>query len=213
MTVVAEFTVPADAFPLGVAFGRLEDATVELERFVPIDEGVMPYLWVHGATAEQIEAAFADPDSEHRVEILDSIDDEHLLRVTWLDDPGDLLGALADADVSLLTGAGDATEWRFEVRAPGREALAAFETACREAGITPQLVSLHSAVPIEPPDRGGLTEKQHEAVLLAYRRGYFDTPRRADLEELATELDISRQAFASRLRRGLRHVVGHTLEG
>jgi predicted DNA binding protein len=75
------------------------------------------------------------------------------------------------------------------------------------------LKSLHGAVPIEPPQRAGLTEKQHEAVLLAYRMGYFDSPRQAGLAEIAAELDISRQALASRLRRGLRHIVGNALQG
>lgn len=48
-------------------------------------------------------------------------------------------------------------------------------------------------------DVSELTGKQREAVELAVVRGYYANPRGADLETLAGELDISRQALAHRL--------------
>jgi predicted DNA binding protein len=213
MAVVAAFTVPAETFPLGVVFESFENVTVELERVVPLAEGVMPYLWVHGADREAVEAAFATELPEQELEVLDSDGTDHLVRVRWSPETDGFLQTLLDSELSLLSAEVTTTEWTFEVRAPSRDDLSAFQARCRESGVSLRLKSLHGAVPIEPPQRAGLTEKQHEAVLLAYRMGYFDSPRQAGLAEIAAELDISRQALASRLRRGLRHIVGNALQG
>lgn len=213
MAVVADFTVPADSFPLGAVFASFPDVEVELDRVVPLGDGVVPYFWVHGPSVEGIEAAFAEHVPAHRVEVIDSVDARHLLRVTWASATEGILQTLVDSEVTLLSGTGTATEWQLEVRAESRAQVADFEAACRAADIHLELRLLHAAVPIEPPDRAGLTAKQREAVELAYRRGYFDTPRTVVLEELAEELGISRQALSSRLRRALNHVVGESLDG
>ena len=57
----------------------------------------------------------------------------------------------------------------------------------------------------------GLTDKQQDAVLAAYQKGYFDVPREQSLTKLADEFGISRQAFSGRLMRGLQSVLLHTV--
>jgi predicted DNA binding protein len=46
-----------------------------------------------------------------------------------------------------------------------------------------------------------MTDKQLEALELAYERGYFERPRQVTQEALANELDISKQALSRRLSR------------
>ena len=46
-----------------------------------------------------------------------------------------------------------------------------------------------------------LTDKQYEALNLAFQRGYYDVPRRCTLEELAGILGIKRVAMQERIRR------------
>ncbi|MEA5389123.1 helix-turn-helix domain-containing protein [Haloarculaceae archaeon H-GB11] len=58
-----------------------------------------------------------------------------------------------------------------------------------------------------------MTETQREALVLAYERGYFDSPRKVSLEEVAEELGITQQSLSSRLRRGHRRLIGATLAG
>ncbi|SDQ44024.1 helix-turn-helix domain-containing protein [Natronobacterium texcoconense] len=48
-------------------------------------------------------------------------------------------------------------------------------------------------------DAMAITDKQREAAKLAVERGYYETPRRTDLEALATELDVSKSAVSQRL--------------
>lgn len=49
-------------------------------------------------------------------------------------------------------------------------------------------------------DLSDVTVKQWQALELAYERGYYDCPRKADLSELADELGISKSAVSQRLR-------------
>ncbi len=56
-------------------------------------------------------------------------------------------------------------------------------------------------------DLSSLTEKQREALDVAVSRGYFESPRKATLEELAAEFDISKQAFSQRLSAAERKVL------
>ena len=48
-------------------------------------------------------------------------------------------------------------------------------------------------------DTTEITDKQREAVELAVELGYYDRPRDADLQELATRLGISKSAVSQRL--------------
>lgn len=43
--------------------------------------------------------------------------------------------------------------------------------------------------------------------MLALKRGYFETPRRVSLSDLADELDVSKQAVSQRVRRATEQVL------
>lgn len=47
----------------------------------------------------------------------------------------------------------------------------------------------------------GLTDRQDEALRIAYEWGHFDIPRRASLEDVAEELGITPSSVSERLRR------------
>lgn len=61
-------------------------------------------------------------------------------------------------------------------------------------------------------DRGRLTDRQFEALQLAYDRGYFERPRRANATELADELDITPSTFTEHLQAAERKLLGDVLE-
>lgn len=62
----------------------------------------------------------------------------------------------------------------------------------------------------EPPG-DGLTDRQREALRTAYELGYFDIPREASLEDVATELDISASSVSERLRRAQTQLIEETV--
>ncbi|MFP9190657.1 helix-turn-helix domain-containing protein [Natrialbaceae archaeon A-CW1-1] len=210
MATVMEFTSPADEFPLGTVFENLPAVSVELERLIPHETLIIPYFWVRGAEAEDIEAAFEAHAGVINIELIDSVDDEYLLRAEWEETYFGLLSALASANIAVLSGVGTNDGWRFEVRGENREAVSEFRTICQNHEIPIEITAVHELLPVQG-DGYELTETQREALVLAYERGYFDSPREASLEDVATELGITQQSLSSRLRRGHRRLIAGTL--
>lgn len=210
MATVMEFTSQVDEFPLGSVFEIHPEATVELERVVPHEHLIIPYFWVRGASAENIEAAFEAHAGLVSIDLIDQVDDEYLMRAEWESEYFGIMSALARANVVVLSGVGEHDGWTFEVRGENREAISEFRTICQENDISIEITAVHALLPV-PGEGYDLTEAQREALMLAFERGYFDSPRDAGLEEIAEELGITQQALSSRLRRGHRQLISTTI--
>ena len=211
MATEATFTVPSDQFPLGTVFDQLPDVTVELERIIPARDVVIPYFWVRGTSVDDIENAFTDHPGVTEIRFVDSVDDESLLRVEWAVEYTGVLQTLTETEIALIKATGTNRKWTFEIRGDARADIAAFQSRCRELDIPITLTELHALTPIETESEAAITETQQEALVLAYERGYFNSPRDVTMEDLGDELGISHQAVASRLRRGIKHILGSTL--
>ncbi|MHC3439962.1 helix-turn-helix domain-containing protein [Natrialbaceae archaeon A-gly3] len=211
MATETTFTVPSDQFPLGTVFEQLPDVTVELERIIPAQDVVIPYFWVRGTEVDDIENAFTKHPGVKAIRLVDSINDEYLLRVEWTLDYDDVLTVLTETEVPLIEATGTNQQWTFEIRGDDRSDIAAFQRRCRELDIPITLTELHALTPVETATETALTGTQQEALVLAYERGYFESPREVTLEDLGEELGISQQAVGSRLQGGIKHVLGSTL--
>lgn len=209
MATVMEFTMPANAFPLGGVFEALPGVTVELERLVPNGTPVVPYFWVRGAAAEDVTEWFEALDDGVSVELVDHVDGESLLRAEW-DNGFDVLDALASSNVVALAGVGRQGGWTFEVRGESHDAVSDFQERCDARDISISITAVHALLPAQGNNHE-LTQTQREALRLAYERGYFDSPRAASLDEIADELGITQQSLSSRLRRGHRRLIAENL--
>ncbi|MFW6003694.1 MAG: helix-turn-helix domain-containing protein [Halanaeroarchaeum sp.] len=212
MSTVMEFRLPPAEFPLGSVFERFPETHVELERLIPHVDLVIPYFWVRGAEVEDMAAAFDAHPGLVDIVVVDQVEDQYLMKAEWERAYAGILTALAEANVVLLTGTGSKEGWRFEVRAENRDDMAEVQAFCTEHDIPIDIVSIHALLPVRD-ERFGLTDTQREALVLAFERGYFDTPREASLSEIAAELDITQQSLSSRLRRGHRRLIAETLVG
>ena len=210
MATVMEFTSPVKEFPLGSVFESLPGVTVELERLIPHDHLVIPYFWVRGAEADDIEAAFEVHAGVTNIRLIDSVDNEYLMRAEWEREYVGVLSALAEIQIVVLSGTGTNDGWRFEVRSESREEISEFRTYCQEHDIPIDITAVHALLPIQ--DEGyELTDGQREALIVAYERGYFNSPRETSLADVAEELGITQQSLSSRLKRGHRRLIGATL--
>jgi predicted DNA binding protein len=211
MATEATFTVPPDEFPLGSIFASVPGVTVELERIVPRKGVIVPYFWVRGVDIDDVAAAFSTHPGVKTIQSIDSVDDEYLLRVEWDPEYEGILSTLGETGVPLITAIGTNDQWTFEIRGDHRSDIATFQQRCRERDISVTLTALHALTPVGPATEAVLTDSQLEALVLAYERGYFNSPRDVTMAELGEELGISQQAIASRLRRGIRRILGQTL--
>ncbi len=210
MATIMEFTSPPAEFPLGTVFSTLPSVTIELERLIPHDTLIIPYFWVRGADAADIEAAFDAHAGVTGITLIDSVEDEYLMRAEWDQEYVGVLSALATVQIVVLSGVGTKDGWHFEVRSEDREGISAFRTYCQSHDIPIDITAVHALLPVR--DSGyELTDTQREALVVAYERGYFDSPRTASLEDVADELGITQQSLSSRLRRGHRRLIAGTL--
>ena len=211
MATEATFAVPSEQFPLGTIFNQLPGVKVELERIVPNGDVLIPFFWVRGTDVDDIETAFDPHPGVREIRLVDSVKDEHLLRVEWRLDYDDVLTVLTETEIAILNAVGTNQQWTFEVRGEDQSDIAAFQQRCQELVIPVTLTKLHALTPVDTAAEAGLTDTQQEALVLAYERGYFESPREVTLAELGEELDITQQAVGSRLRNGIKYVIGSTL--
>ena len=211
MATEAAFTVPSETFPLGTVFETLPGVEVEIERIVPGVDVVIPYFWVRDVATDNIEAAFSEHPGVKNIRLIDSVEDEYLLRVAWEAAYVGILTTLTETGVMLIGAVGTNEQWTFDVRGDTRDDVAEFLQLCRERDIPVTLTALHALTPVETATEAALTDAQQEALELAFERGYFESPRQVTMADLGEELGISQQAVASRLRRGTRGILGQTL--
>ena len=92
-----------------------------------------------------------------------------------------------------------------------RTVLAAILDALEERGATVRLRRILDDDVFEAGtvelDAMAITDKQRDAAELAVDRGYYETPRRATLADLADELEISKSAVSQRLNAAERTLV------
>lgn len=213
MTSIAEYTLFAGDFPLDRVFEERPDVTLELDRVVPSGDTVMPYFWVHDPDCrlDVVLETFETLPELRAVTLIEDLDDRGLFRAEWKPEYMGIMAAIADADVTVVSANGSSDGWTFELRSNAPERLSAFQAYCDEHDIDVSLARLRRLSETEQGDGYGVTAEQREALLLAYERGYYRTPKAVSLSELADDVDITGQSFGSRLRRGTHRLIENTL--
>ncbi|MFB6110853.1 MAG: helix-turn-helix domain-containing protein [Halodesulfurarchaeum sp.] len=204
MSIVAEFTVPADGFALKATLPAVPTVEVEFERVVShSQEWVMPFLWVYGEDLSPFHERIERDPTAVSVTLSDAFADARLYVVQWSERIETIINGIFDRDGSLLAARGSAETWELTVRFASRDQLTDFQTYFDQAG-EPFAVERISEQ-TKPRQPGfGLTPKQRDALETAAEAGFFDIPRRVTLDELAAELGVSPSALSERLRRGMR---------
>lgn len=209
MTSIAEFTMAAPSFPLGRVFEDRPRVTLELDRVVPSGDTVMPYFWVHDPDGdlEGVLAVFEALPELRSAILMEDLGERGLFRAEWDPEYLGIMRAIAETGVTVVSATGSAEGWAFELRAIDGDQFSRFQQYCDELEIDVSLARLSRLTEDEDGSEYDLTPEQREALVLAYREGYFDEPRGTDQEALASQLGISRQALSARLRRGYRNIV------
>lgn len=205
MSIIAEITLPSSTFSLGSVMQTFPDATIELERVVPLQETIMPLFWVRGDDIASIESALRAHSRTRSGETLTTTERETLFEVHWSPDASGLTETLLNTDVTVLEARGTADSWDFQLRFGSHDGLSTFNVSLTEKGIPVTLRRIsHQPSLEEGPE---ISSVQRETLREAYQRGYFQVPRRINQSELADELEISDSALSQRLRRGVSKLV------
>lgn len=212
MSIIAEFTVPAEEFALTETLRSVPEMIVDVERVVAHSEGgVMPFFWIIGGDFTAFEAAIQADPSVHNVTRLDQLDEGTLYRAEWTQNIASIVYAYTEIGATIIEATGRGDAWELRMRFDEEELLSDFQAYCDENDISFTLNRLYQ--PTEPMAGGqfGLSEKQRTALIMALEKGYFDVPRKVTMGELAEILDISQQSLSKRLRRAHRNLVTNVL--
>jgi len=202
-----ELTVPAEKFFFGRALDLPQDAFAAVEGVVPRGRHVAPLVSAYGISSEAVgDALRASPDATD-VSIVDDGPERVVARARWCTDAPPLFQSFPDETV-VLSARGDSEQWVVELLLD-EDDLSVVQSRWSEAALSASPRNASSGLSRRPRDV--LTDKQYETLRIAVRLGYFDLPRRADLEAIADRLGVSPQATSERLRRALRAWLRLTL--
>lgn len=213
MSLITEVRIFSPEFPLMEALSAVPGMELRVEQTIA-EHSEQPtlFLWAAGGNFEKFEAAVkADPTIEDLTQIED-MGVRRLYRVKVTAGTQMILYPTeAEIGASRLAVTASARGVDTRMRLPDRTALREFQKICDERGINFSLKGVYQS---EDPSPGQyeLSPKQRTALEAAVKNGYYAVPRKVTLEELATELDISRQAASERLRRGCHVLIKNTLD-
>lgn len=211
MATIVRGTIPAEELALHETLAQFPEVDIECERIVQSGENViMPLLWVRNSDREAFDSALDADPTVADVNCLSEFEAETLYQMKWVDRVRLLLHFLTDGEATILDAYGRNDRWHVRVLYPGREHFARSYAFAEEHGLTFDVDAIRE-MEGEPAGRYGLTDGQHRALVLAFRRGYFEVPREVDQEAVASELGISHQSLSERLRRGTGALVEDTL--
>ncbi|WP_227355892.1 helix-turn-helix domain-containing protein [Haladaptatus salinisoli] len=213
MAVTVELSLPPENFPLGMMLTAGTNLHIEFERVVPVGADVVPIFWAWNGDLETFEQRVRNDNNVQQLVAIDQVDDRRLYLLHWDIPAGAFFGALTTAEGIIRSAHGYGNDdWEFELLFPSHDHLTRFHNVSRDNEIEYTLGKMQSL------NNAGvsklatvITEKQREALVLAFQRGYFTTPRQVTLSELATELDITQQSLSNRIRNGIEAIVEYVL--
>jgi predicted DNA binding protein len=220
MSTLAEFIVPAEEFVLAETLTASPDMTIEIKRVAGGESTVTPYFWAAGGDFDRFEEALREDDMVVEILTLEEHEElphegqvnERFYRVTWQMEVPNLIMATSEAKATVLEAVSeDGDQWEVKVLFPSDEALSEFHNYCIKYDFDIQPRRVYRPENPEEQAEYEVTEKQQKALETAYYAGYFAVPREHTLTEVAEQLDISRNACSTRLRRGQRNLLTNTI--
>jgi predicted DNA binding protein len=213
MTVIVEFTLPADSFPFGRATNGDPNVRVQLERLVPLQETRIPFVWATGEAFEQFEQHLRDSEIVKYVEALTRVGDSVLYYVEWYTDKETFLDTVSDMKCSIME-AHRESGWSFTMRFRDHADLTRFHQFYQDHEFPVHIDRVYAPEEESRTEYGfGLTPEQRETLIMAVEKGYFDVPRGTKLDEIAEAVGITSQAASERVRRGAETVLRKSLIG
>lgn len=211
MSLFGEFHVPSGALALHDTLADVPGLTIEIERVVATEDALTPYFWVDDGDLSAFEAAAAVDATVRNLTRLDEFEEATLYRAEWTENIETIVYTYLEIGGTILEATGKNGQWELRIRFDDQAKLDQFRGYCNENGIPFRLERLHQLSHPRSGGQYGLTPKQHDAILTAWKLGYFDPARQVSLDDVAAELGITQQSLSQRLQRAHQALVEHTL--
>lgn len=201
VATVFEVEVPASALALDRTFQQAPDVELRLEQTVGnATDRPMPFAWVTHPDAERAADLFGADPTVVEAERLAEDDDANLFDIDFGGGVPAFTDAIFERDGAILRADAADGVWTIQLRFPNHGDVSdVFDdefTREYEATVT----RLYGSSDV-PDGRTNVTDKQRQALSVAFEMGYYSVPRTVDLREVGDRLGVSRQAVSERLRR------------
>jgi hypothetical protein len=216
MALVAVVRLYDDLILFEETFGRDHDVTATFEDFhyLTDEDGFTRYVffwWCTGSGFETFDAALQSDPTVVDARSLAEIPGRRLYRVDTTAFPPEqplVFPVFRQYDITSLEAIRGWDGLTLRARFPSRDALRTFRDVATRIADNVDVEQLYTE---QMSETARLTERQREAVTMAYERGYFDTPRRTTLSELADELEVTSQTLSRHVRVGVEKIVADAL--
>lgn len=209
MVTDAEYTIPLEDFLFGQTGADFSDHDVEIECVKCTDDSVRVYFWISPSPTHLLEDA--EQSEFESLTHLDTVGDEYLFRTDWPTSRESVLKGICRTDAVVESATLESQGWSIRLRTESSEQLSEFSKYCHEQGFDANLTQFPPLVQLYNSRDFKLTEKQHEALTLAYSEGYFEKPRETTLEELGEKLDVTPQRVLQLIQDGQKNILEHTV--
>ncbi|MHB9287610.1 bacterio-opsin activator domain-containing protein [Halobacteriales archaeon Cl-PHB] len=209
------FRTEVSESPLREAAAAL-DCDLDLAGAVAVADRWLLYLDVTGASPGAVVEQLTGAERVDRVRVVADEQDGQRVEVRLTD--AVLLDSARAAGGTLQTATVTADCTRFVVEVPGaadvREAVRLVRSAVPEASLLSRTEV--DRTPTAPGTPGGvlgeLTDRQAEALSVAYRAGYFEWPRQSTAEAVAETLEVAPPTLHAHLRKAQQQVLRALLD-
>ncbi len=201
------------------SFARLSDdldCTLSLDGYVAVGDDWLLYLDVEGADPGDVVERFSEEAAVASARVVADEGDRKRVEVTFGESA--LLDAAADVGATIRSASVEAGDGRIALELPGTADVREVVDLVTDAVPGSTLLARHDrdGSPQAPGTPGGLvdrlTERQRQAVTVAFRAGYFDWPRQSTAEEVADALDIAPATLHGHLRKAQGSLLASLLD-
>lgn len=211
MSVIGDFTVPADSFALREALAAEPDVTVRADRLATHSTmEVLPFLWASGNSLDGFHEALVEDPTVEDVTVAEQAENGVLYKIEWSDEFIDLIDEMVDHHAAIVEAKARGDSWRLKLRFAEDGMVSEFQNYFRRKGRQFEVHQLYHPSGARQREFD-LTNDQYDTLLTALREGYFDIPRDTTTDELGELLGISANAVSQRLRRGSHALLENAL--
>lgn len=209
--ILAVFRVEHPDLALTETVAHDKTATIRPIRQAGTDPERDRYLFsVTSDDFDRFEAGLAADATVERFERVVHLEDEAVYAITYADHSVLFSTVIGRLNGVILEFKNAGTAWVLKTWFPDREGAQRLWEYANEHDMDIELERVNEYASVVS-NSYGLTPTQREAIIVALEAGYFDEPRKATLEDVADELDISQPSAGGLLRRGLKRLAESTV--
>lgn len=218
MALIAELTLSKNLILFEETFELVPEARCVFEDFHYLTDEreetfYVFFWWMSETEPDDFEEGLGKDPTVTGFRSVVEIKDRYLYRVETRSFPPEqplVFPTFRENDITVIESVRDADGLHLKARFPTRDSLRDFsevgESIADDVEVNRLYVERQAKLG-EGGEAPQLTPKQGSVLSAALERGYFDTPSKTTLEELAEEFDVAPQTLSTHIRIGVRKLV------